>query len=65
MLELLRKYLGLMKTHNFSYHYVDDFQEWKQEDEKRIKIMMLKTVLLLTPRGRFFIARAEKKYGQV
>jgi hypothetical protein len=54
-----------MKSHNFSYHYVDDFHEWKRENEKRIRIMLFKGALLLTPRGRWFIARAEKKYGQV
>lgn len=65
MLELLRQYLKLMRTHNFSYHYVDDFREWKRENEKRIKIMMFKGALLLTQRGRWFIKKAEKKYGQV
>lgn len=65
MLELIRKYLRLMKSHDFSYHYSDDFEFWQRENMKRINLLLLKGCLLLTPKGRFFITRAEKKYGHV
>jgi hypothetical protein len=65
MIELLRRYLRLMKTHDFSYHYCDDFQFWFSENEKRIEILMLRGALLLTLRGRWFITKAEARYGHV
>jgi hypothetical protein len=65
MLELLKRYLRLMRTHNFSYHYVDNFREWQRENEKRIRIIMFKGALLLTERGQWFVKKAEKKYGYV
>lgn len=65
MLELLRKYLRLMKTHDFSYHFIDDFNEWQKEDKKRIELIVLKGVLIITSKGRWFVKRAEKKYGYV
>jgi hypothetical protein len=65
MLQLLRRYLRLMRTHDFSYSYTDDYSLWKRENDKRIRIMMLKGALLLTSRGRWFITRAERRYGHV
>lgn len=65
MIEMLRKFLRLMRTHDFSYSYSDDFQLWQRENMKRINLIMLKGVLLLTPRGRYFVKKAEKKYGYV
>jgi uncharacterized protein with PIN domain len=65
MLQLLRRYLRLMRTHDFSYSYSDDFQFWFSENEKRIEILMLRSALLLTSRSRWFITRAERRYGHV
>lgn len=65
MLQLLRRYLRLMRTHDFSYHYCDDAHFWSGENQKRINIIMLKSVLLLTSRGRWFIEKAEARYGHV
>jgi hypothetical protein len=65
MLQLLRRYLRLMRTHDFSYHYSDDYDFWKRENEKRIKLVMLKITLLLTRKGRKIVTLAEKRYGYV
>jgi hypothetical protein len=65
MLELVKIYLRLMRTHDFSYCYIDDVYEWRKENEKRIRILMFKGCLLLTSRGRWFIEKAEKRYGYV
>jgi hypothetical protein len=65
MLELLRRYLRLMRTHDFSYCYTDDVQVWRKENQKRIDILTLKGILLLTSQGRWFITRAEKRWGHV
>lgn len=65
MLQLLKRYLRLMRTHDFSYHYADDMSFWLDENQIRIEIIMLKGSLLLTSRGRWFITRAEKRYGRV
>jgi hypothetical protein len=65
MIELLRRYLRLMRTHDFSYWYSDDHAVFTIENDKRTKIIMLKTVLLLIPKGSRIVARAEKRYGYV
>jgi hypothetical protein len=65
MLELLKKYLRLMKTHDFSYCYTDNSRIWRKENQKRIDILMTKGCLLLTSRGRRFVEKAEKRYGGV
>jgi uncharacterized protein with PIN domain len=65
MLQLLRRYLRLMRTHDFSYNYTDDMDIYLSENDKRINLIMLKSALVLTSRGRWFVARAEQKYGQV
>jgi hypothetical protein len=65
MLQLLRRYLRLMRTHDFFYSYSDDYGLWKRENDKRIRILMLKSALLLTSRGQWFVMKAEKKYGYV
>jgi hypothetical protein len=65
MLQLLRRYLRLMRTHDFSYHYSDDISVWLDENQIRIEIIMLKGALLLSLRGRWFVAKAEKRYGHV
>lgn len=65
MLSMLRMYLRLMRTHDFSYNYSDDAGVYLRENKKRVNLIMLKSALLLTPRGRQFIVRAEKRYGYV
>lgn len=65
MKELTRRYLRLMRIHDFSYSYTDDFQLWQRENTIRINLIVLKGVLVLTPRGRWFVKKAEKKYGYV
>jgi hypothetical protein len=65
MIELLRRYLRLMRTHDFSYWYSDDHAVFTIENDKRTKIIMLKAVLLLGPKGRRIVAKAERKYGYV
>jgi hypothetical protein len=65
MLKLLRRYLRLMRTHDFSYSYTDDFALWQKENMVRINLIALKATLSLVPRGQWFVKRAEKKYGYV
>jgi hypothetical protein len=65
MLQLLRRYLRLMRTHDFSYNYSDDIDFYFNENDKRVNLIMLKSALVLTLRGRWFVARAEQRYGQV
>jgi hypothetical protein len=65
MLQLLRRYLRLMRTHDFSYHYSDDMDFWLDENQKRIKIIMLKITLMLTRKGRKIVTLAERKWGYV
>ena len=62
---MLRQYVRLMRTHDFSYQYSDSPQIWQKENQKRITIMMLKTALLLLPLGRKVVIRTESKYGEV
>jgi hypothetical protein len=65
MPNLLRRYLRLMRTHDFSYHYADDADFWLRENKKRIALIMLRSALILTQRGRWFVAKAERRYGHV
>jgi hypothetical protein len=65
MLQLLRRYLRLMRTHDFSYNYSDDWNFYYSENLKRIAIIGLRMNLVLTPRGRWFVTKAEKRYGHV
>ena len=65
MLQLLRRYLRLMRTHDFSYHYSDDYNFWQRENETRIKLLMLKITLVLTKKGRKIVTLAERKWGYV
>lgn len=65
MLQILRMYLRLMRTHDFSYNYSDDNDVYLRENEKRVHLIMLRKSLTLTPKGRWFVAKAEKRYGRV
>lgn len=65
MLQVLRRYLRLMRTHDFSYNYSDDMDFYFAENDKRVNLIMLKSVLLLVPKGRRFVAKAERRYGHV
>jgi hypothetical protein len=65
MLQLLRQYLRLMRTHDFSYHYSDDYELWRRENDKRVKLLMFRSTLLLTQQGRWFVTKAERRYGHV
>lgn len=65
MLQLLRRYLRLMRSHDFSYNYTDDMNVYLDENDKRVNLIMLKSVLVLTPRGRWFVTKAEKRWGHV
>jgi hypothetical protein len=65
MLQLLRRYLRLMRTHDFSYNYTDDMDVFFRENQKRIDILWLKKTLILTSGGRKFITLAERRYGHV
>ena len=65
MIELLRRYTRLMKTHDFSYQYSDDRDYYWRENLERLHVMKMKSILSLTPRGRRVVAMAEKRYGYV
>jgi len=65
MIELLRRYLRLMRTHDFSYWYSDDMAVFLTENDKRITIIMLRASLMLVPRGRRIVKMAERRYGHV
>lgn len=65
MLQLLRRYLRLMRIHDFSYHYSGDISVWLDENQIRIKLITLRRTLVLTSRGRWFVAKAEGRYGYV
>ena len=65
MIELLRRYVRLMRTHDFSYQWSSDNNYWNKENCKRIKILMLKMALMSSPQGRLLIALAERRYGHV
>jgi hypothetical protein len=65
MPELLRRYLRLMRSHDFSYQYSDDYDFYLNENAKRIQLLLLKECLVLTPKGRWFVTKAEKRYGHV
>ena len=63
--EFLRKYVRLMRTHDFSYQYSDDINLWNRENNKRIKILALRMTLISRPWGRRVVTLAERRYGHV
>lgn len=65
MLQLLRRYLRLMRIHDFNYNYSDDFSFWLEENQRRIDILMLRIALISSSKGRWFVTRAERRYGHV
>ena len=65
IIETLRRYVYLMRTHDFAYNYSDDYSHYRKENLKRICILEMKATLRLTLYGRYIMEMAERKYGYV